>query len=94
MPCNEPVVVVELGLWSVLSTALVASSVSLRFEGQTTFSALNPSPTLLPIPHEISKTRRRKLKVQGHIACSPSLFSLFLHVQGDPMESLDSLCDK
>ena len=23
MPCNEPVVVVELGFWSVLSTAFV-----------------------------------------------------------------------
>ena len=39
MPCNEPVAVVELGLWSMLSTALVVNSFSLRFEGQTTFSA-------------------------------------------------------
>ena len=38
MPCNVPVAVVELELWSMLSTALVVSSFSLRLEGQTTFS--------------------------------------------------------
>ena len=39
MLCNEPVAVVELGLLSMLSTALVLNSFSLGFEGQTTFSA-------------------------------------------------------
>ena len=39
MPCNKPVAVVELGLWSMLSAVLVVNSFNLRFEGQTTFSA-------------------------------------------------------
>lgn len=70
----------ELGLWSMLSTAVVVNRFWLRLRGQTTFSAWNCALTLFP--SSLLGLCYMKQKVQGGIACQPILFFCFLHVTG------------
>ena len=54
VPCSDPLAVVELGLWSMLSTAAVVNKENRNFGGQTTFSSSNLADTPFPIVVDIA----------------------------------------
>lgn len=56
VPWNESLKVVELGLWSILSTAAVVNNLFHTLDGQTTASLSYLAVTLLAMSVEIDST--------------------------------------
>lgn len=77
VPCNEPIAVVALGLWLILSTALVVNSFSLRFDEKTAFKSCSHSVSHFTRNLQDSVTRDWKTKV-AHLVNQAFLF-LSLH---------------